>query len=105
MDGLTAIEKFQQQLGSVPIIVITAYGDLRTAVEAVRRGAFDYIAKPFDVDKVKVSLVRALVSGRERIVNTPADRRGSRAWSAVRRRCKKFTSESRWRRRRMLRCC
>ena len=38
MDGITAIEQFQRQLGSVPIIVITAYGDLRTAVEAVRRG-------------------------------------------------------------------
>lgn len=75
MDGLSAIERFQQQLGSVPIIVITAYGDLRTAVEAVRRGAFDYIAKPFDVDKVKVSLVRALISGREKVVNTPAPAR------------------------------
>ncbi len=75
MDGLSAIERFQRQLGSVPIIVITAYGDLRTAVEAVRRGAFDYIAKPFDVDKVKVSLVRALVSGREKVVNTPAPAR------------------------------
>jgi two-component system nitrogen regulation response regulator GlnG len=62
IDGLTAIERFQKQLGSVPIIVITAYGDLRTAVEAVRCGAFDYIAKPFDVDKVKGALVRALVS-------------------------------------------
>jgi len=62
MDGLTAIERFQQQLGSVPIIVITAYGDLRTAVEAIRRGAFDYIAKPFDVEKVKGALTRALVS-------------------------------------------
>jgi two-component system nitrogen regulation response regulator GlnG len=75
MDGLSAIERFQQQLGSVPIIVITAYGDLRTAVEAVRRGAFDYIAKPFDVDKVKVSLVRALISGQEKVVNTPAPSR------------------------------
>jgi two-component system nitrogen regulation response regulator GlnG len=71
MDGLSAIARFQKQLGSVPIIVITAYGDLRTAVEAVRRGAFDYIAKPFDVEKVKVSLVRALVSGREKVINTP----------------------------------
>ena len=62
MDGLSAIERFQQQLGSVPIIVITAYGDLKTAVEAVRRGAFDYIAKPFDVEKVKLALVRALAS-------------------------------------------
>lgn len=72
MDGLTAIERIQQQLGHVPIIVITAYGDLRTAVEAVRRGAFDYIAKPFDVEKVKVALVQALLSGREKLVNTPA---------------------------------
>jgi two-component system nitrogen regulation response regulator GlnG len=62
MDGLAAIERFQRVLGSVPIIVITAYGDLGTAVEAVRRGAFDYIAKPFDAQKVKQALVRALVS-------------------------------------------
>jgi two-component system nitrogen regulation response regulator GlnG len=62
MDGLTAIGRFQDCCGSVPIIVITAYGDLRTAVEAVRRGAFDYIAKPFDVGKVKGALVRALAS-------------------------------------------
>ena len=75
MDGLTAIERFQRQLGSVPIIVITAYGDLRTAVEAVRRGAFDYIAKPFDVDKVKGALVRALVSRRDDIVVPPAPAR------------------------------
>jgi two-component system nitrogen regulation response regulator GlnG len=75
MDGLSAIERFQKQIGNVPIIVITAYGDLRTAVEAVRRGAFDYIAKPFDVDKVKVALVRALLSGKEKTVNTPAPSR------------------------------
>jgi two-component system nitrogen regulation response regulator GlnG len=62
MDGLSAIEHFHDQCGKVPIIVITAYGDLPTAVDAVRRGAFDYIAKPFDVDKVKSVLIRALAS-------------------------------------------
>jgi two-component system nitrogen regulation response regulator GlnG len=62
MDGLSAIERFKYECGSVPIIVITAYGDLPTAVDAVRRGAFDYIAKPFDVDKVKSALIRALAS-------------------------------------------
>jgi DNA-binding NtrC family response regulator len=62
MDGLSAIERLQHTCGNVPIIVVTAYGDLRTAVEAVRRGAFDYIAKPFDVGKVKAALVRALSS-------------------------------------------
>jgi DNA-binding NtrC family response regulator len=50
MDGLTAIERFQDQCGTVPIIVITAYGDLQTAVDAVRRGAFDYIAKPYAIE-------------------------------------------------------
>ena len=64
MDGLAAIERFQDCCGTVPIIIITAYGDLQTAVEAVRRGAFDYIAKPFDVAKVKGALVRALSTSR-----------------------------------------
>ena len=62
MDGLTAIERFQDLCGNVPIIVITAYGDLPSAVAAVRRGAFDYIAKPFDADKIRAALVRALAS-------------------------------------------
>jgi two-component system nitrogen regulation response regulator GlnG len=72
MDGLSAIERFQDECGSVPIIVITAYGDLPTAVDAVHRGAFDYLAKPFDVDKVKAALVRALASRPgESIATTP----------------------------------
>ncbi len=49
MDGLTAIGKLRQHIGQTPIIVITAYGDLKTAVEAVRNGAFEYIIKPFDL--------------------------------------------------------
>jgi two-component system nitrogen regulation response regulator GlnG len=71
MDGLTAIERFQDACGTVPIIVITAYGDLQTAVDAVRRGAFDYLAKPFDAAKVKGALVRALASRPGRSVATP----------------------------------
>lgn len=60
MDGLTAIEHLQKRVGQVPIIVITAYGDLRTAVEAVRNGAFEYIVKPFDLDHVQRAVTRAL---------------------------------------------
>ncbi len=62
MDGLTAIEHFREHLGSVPIIVITAYGDLRTAVQAVRHGAFEYIVKPFDAGKIQQVLKRALAA-------------------------------------------
>jgi two-component system phosphate regulon response regulator PhoB len=47
MDGLTAMEQFRHYIGAAPIIVITAFGDLHTAVQAVRNGAFDYVIKPF----------------------------------------------------------
>ena len=64
MDGLTAIDPFRRVLGSVPIIVITAYGDLQTAVQAVRQGAFEYIVKPFDAQRVEQVLERALATPR-----------------------------------------
>ncbi|MFO0916464.1 MAG: sigma-54 dependent transcriptional regulator [Pirellulales bacterium] len=60
MSGLQAIEKLRAKWGAVPVIVITAYGDLQTAVEAVRNGAFDYVLKPFDLAQVQRSLERAL---------------------------------------------
>src|SRR5271166_4036279 len=49
MDGLEAMEHFQKAAPDVPIVVMTAYGELSTAVGAVRNGAFDYLAKPFDL--------------------------------------------------------
>lgn len=60
MDGLSAIEQYRKSVGAIPIIVITAYGDLNTAVQAVRNGAFEYIVKPFDVERVRQVLVRAI---------------------------------------------
>jgi len=60
MDGLTAIERFREELGPVPIIVITAYGELATAVQAVRKGAFDYLTKPFDLQVAERAIQRAL---------------------------------------------
>jgi DNA-binding NtrC family response regulator len=59
MDGLTAMQHFRNLLGAVPIIVITAFGDLTTAVRAVRQGAFDYLLKPFDLDIARRAIVRA----------------------------------------------
>ena len=49
MDGLSAMRHFREAVGPVPIVVITAYGELATAVAAVRNGAFDYLTKPFDL--------------------------------------------------------
>ena len=49
MDGLAAMQHFQKAAPDVPIVVMTAYGELSTAVTAVRNGAFDYLTKPFDL--------------------------------------------------------
>ncbi|MDA7977215.1 MAG: sigma-54 dependent transcriptional regulator [Pirellulales bacterium] len=61
MDGISAIERFRESVGNVPIIVMTAYGDLNTAIRAVRQGAFEYILKPFDLETVERAVKRALV--------------------------------------------
>jgi len=71
MDGLTAIQQFRQRLGPVPIVVITAYGDLKTAVEAVRNGAFEYIVKPFHLDKIQHALTRALAARNQPALDSP----------------------------------
>ena len=51
LDGLSAMPQFTAAAPAVPIIVITAFGSLDTAVRAVRNGAFDYLAKPFDLEQ------------------------------------------------------
>ena len=63
LDGLSAIPKLRESIGEVPIIVITAFGNLDTAVRAVKQGAFDYLPKPFDLDQAAKIIGRALESG------------------------------------------
>ncbi|MBN2578602.1 MAG: sigma-54-dependent Fis family transcriptional regulator [Pirellulales bacterium] len=60
MDGLKAMDRFREALGTVAIVVMTAYGELATAVEAVRKGAFEYLVKPFDLNVAQRILERAL---------------------------------------------
>jgi DNA-binding NtrC family response regulator len=62
MTGLVAIEKFQALSPDVPVVIITAYGDLETAVEAVRHGAFEYLVKPFDLQLAERTIIRALTA-------------------------------------------
>jgi two-component system nitrogen regulation response regulator GlnG len=60
MDGLAALPRLKALAPAAPVIVMTAHGDLGTAVEAVRQGAFDYIAKPFDLAQIERLIGRAL---------------------------------------------
>src|SRR5439155_8014807 len=60
MDGLSALGRLRQLTDDAPVIVVTAFGNLSTAVRAVEEGAFDYLAKPFDLDQALETVKRAL---------------------------------------------
>ena len=59
-DGIAALPEIRAAAGSVPVVVMTAFGDLDTAVRAVQAGAFDYLIKPFDLERVTQVVARAL---------------------------------------------
>ncbi len=58
--GLELLRDHQERLEDVPVIVITALGGSAAAIEAMKRGAYDYITKPFDLDEVLFTVRRAL---------------------------------------------
>jgi two-component system nitrogen regulation response regulator GlnG len=60
IDGLAALGRLRQLTHDAPVIVVTAFGNLNTAVRAVEGGAFDYLAKPFDLDQALDAVARAL---------------------------------------------
>jgi two-component system response regulator AtoC len=59
IDGLALLSEARRRGLAMPVIVMTAYGSVDTAVEAMRRGAFDYITKPFDLDELDLLISRA----------------------------------------------
>jgi two-component system response regulator AtoC len=58
--GLEVTEAFHRDAADTPVILVTAFGNVDGAVEAIRRGAFDYVSKPYDVDAVVLTASRAL---------------------------------------------
>jgi len=60
LDGLSALARFHELLPDSPVIIITAFGNLTTAVRAVEGGAFDYLGKPFDLNQALETVGRAL---------------------------------------------
>jgi two-component system nitrogen regulation response regulator GlnG len=60
MDGLTALGLLRARLPDTPVVVVTAFGNLSTAVKAVEGGAFDYLTKPFDLSQALETVQRAL---------------------------------------------
>jgi DNA-binding NtrC family response regulator len=60
MDGLELIEQLKKRFPAIPLIVITAHGSVESAVDAMRRGAYDYLEKPYNPGDLQMTIKRAL---------------------------------------------
>ena len=61
-DGLALLDHVRQQYPHLPVVLMTAFGSVDTAVRAVKQGAFDYVSKPFDIDALVATVRRALLA-------------------------------------------
>lgn len=63
VDGIEVLEKTQELKPDIPVIVISGHGSIDTAVEAVKKGAFDYISKPPDLNRLLITIRNAMDKG------------------------------------------
>jgi DNA-binding NtrC family response regulator len=73
LDGLSLLEIVRREYPSIPVVLMTAFGSIDTAVRAVKEGAFDYISKPFNIDELVAIVRRALANGNGKHVTSDLD--------------------------------
>ncbi|MDG2281142.1 MAG: sigma-54 dependent transcriptional regulator [Flavicella sp.] len=83
MDGVEVLEKLKKIESQVPIIMISGHGDLDTAVETMRLGAFDYISKPPDLNRLLTTLRNALMSNNLIVENTRLKKKVSKKYEMI----------------------
>lgn len=64
LDGLQLLEQIKKDHADVPVVMISGHGNVETAVSAIRRGAYDYIEKPFKIDRLLLITQRAMEATR-----------------------------------------
>ena len=64
MGGLELIEHLKQQIGDIPVIIMTGFPSLDTAIEALRKRVFDYVIKPFNINRLN-AVVEAAIEEQE----------------------------------------
>jgi two-component system response regulator HydG len=69
LSGLEALPEIRRFNPAIPIIIMTAYSSVDTAVEALKKGAYDYLTKPLDFDELRLAIDRAMDHGRLREEN------------------------------------
>ncbi len=66
LDGLDLLNVIKERLSDLPVVIISGHGNIETAVSAIKRGAYDYIEKPFKADRLLLVVGRALEASRLR---------------------------------------
>jgi len=80
--GIDLLEEIRAQQPKLPVILITAYGTIQTAIEAMRKGAADYVLKPFDNENLERVVRRALEMERFRSENSFLKEQVDESWAA-----------------------
>jgi len=70
MSGLVLLENLRKQYERLPFIMVTAQGEIKTAVEAMKLGASDYILRPFELETLEIAIKKALAVNRIQLENT-----------------------------------
>ena len=80
MDGLALLDHVSARFPGLPVVLITAHGSVALAVEAMKRGAADFVQKPFDKDEIAFVIEKALASSRRERTAVPAPMLGDRSF-------------------------
>ena len=64
LDGLEGLRRFQAKAPGIPVVLVTAFATVETAVEAMKAGAFDYLRKPFEPEELEIVVARAVEHAR-----------------------------------------
>jgi DNA-binding NtrC family response regulator len=80
MDGMGLLDHAQAHFPGLPVVLITAHGSVALAVEAMKRGATDFVQKPFDKDEIGFVIEKALASSHRERAEAPALTSGDRSF-------------------------
>jgi two-component system response regulator AtoC len=80
MDGIALLNALRTDNNAVPVIVVTAFGTIESAVTAMKSGASDYLIRPFDIETLELAINRTLDMGRIRRENTFLRQEADKGW-------------------------
>ena len=83
LDGLELLDRIKKAHPDLPVIIISGHGNIETAVAAIKRGAYDYIEKPFKADRLVLLTTRALEASRLKRENRELRERSSYSFEMI----------------------